>query len=334
MDKPSISVIIPTYNSGRFLAYCLESIKNQDYPKNKVEIIIADGGSSDKTIEIAKRYTKNIYKNRLKTGEAGKSVGAKKAKNEILAFIDSDNILEDGSWLQRMVEPFQDKKVVGTEPLYYSYRKQDSYINRYCALMGMNDPICFFYKNYDRYNHITKKWTGLNVKQQDKGNYILIEFDKKNIPTIGANGFLIKRKEFNQVMKGDYSFDIDIVYNLVNLKKSFFAKVKVGIIHLFCEDLGTFIRKQRRRINDYFYYQKKEMRSYSWKNNFGLFRFVISTLLIFPLLYQAFKGFLREPDSAWFFHPVACWITLFVYSTGYVKGKFNKLNIERKNWKQ
>ena len=89
---PSVSVVMPTLNSEKTLGKSLESIAEQDYPV-KIEIIVADGGSSDRTIEIARKHGARIFENKLKTGEAGKAVGARKAKGEILAFIDSDNIL-------------------------------------------------------------------------------------------------------------------------------------------------------------------------------------------------------------------------------------------------
>ena len=138
----TISIVIPTYNSEKTLTECLESINNQDYPGEKIEIIIADGGSTDKTLEIAKRYTGKIFFNPLRTGEAGKAVGIKHAKGEIVALIDSDNILPSKDCLRRMVEPFEDSEIAGSEPLYYTYRRGDGYITRYCALMGMNDPLC------------------------------------------------------------------------------------------------------------------------------------------------------------------------------------------------
>jgi glycosyltransferase involved in cell wall biosynthesis len=51
---PLVSVIIPTFNSEKQLPICLESIKNQTY--QNIEIIIADGFSTDKTVEIALHY--------------------------------------------------------------------------------------------------------------------------------------------------------------------------------------------------------------------------------------------------------------------------------------
>ena len=117
--NPSIFIITPTYNSAKTLTSCLDSIKNQDY-KGDIEIIIADGGSTDSTLEIAQKYTYKIYPNPLKTGEAGKAAGVKHAKNEIIALIDSDNILPLRDWLSSM-KNF--KKVLSNqgvlkEPLY------------------------------------------------------------------------------------------------------------------------------------------------------------------------------------------------------------------------
>lgn len=69
-DLPSISVVIPTYNSERTLTECLENILQQDYPRAKIEIIIADGGSRDRTLEIARKYkVDKIVRNPLRTGE-------------------------------------------------------------------------------------------------------------------------------------------------------------------------------------------------------------------------------------------------------------------------
>ena len=102
MISPSISIVIPTYNSARTLPACLESIREQDYPKKKIEIIIADAGSSDGTVEIARQFTDKIYPNPLKTGEAGKAVGARHATGEIIALIDSDNNLPEREWLLLM----------------------------------------------------------------------------------------------------------------------------------------------------------------------------------------------------------------------------------------
>ena len=318
---PSISVVIPTYNSEKFLLLCLQSINDQDYPKDKLEIIVVDGGSTDRTIDIAKGFgVTKILHNPLRTGEAGKALGVKAAKNEIIAFIDSDNILDRKDWFKCMVKPFQDEEIIGAEPLYYSYRKTDGYITRYCALIGMNDPLCLFLGNYDRYSYLTGKWTELNVKQEDKGSYLKVELSEKEIPTIGANGFLIRREILNVCSIGDYLFDIDVVYELVKQGYNKFAKLKVGIVHVFSDSISVFVKKQRRRIRDYSYYKRLGLRKYPWssvsKNK--LFKFVFYTVFTLPLLAQAVKGYIKKSDNAWLFHIVACWITLVVYIIGFI----------------
>lgn len=319
MDLPTIGIIIPTLNSAKTLGSCLDSILMQDYPKEKLEVIIADGGSTDGTMEVIKSKLSTInyqrLTNPLKTGEAGKAVGVKKAKNEIIALIDSDNILPQADWLKRMVEPFQDKEIVASEPLYYTYRKADPYITRYCALLGINDPICLFLGNYDRFCLLTGRWTEVPHKEEDNENYLKIEFpDPDSLPTIGANGFLIRRDVLQKQSIGDYLFDIDTIYDLSSCGCKI-AKVKTGIVHLYCNNISQFIRKQRRRIRDYNYYKKLGLRKFPWgkAKKIGIIKFFIFTILALPLLFQGLNGVFKKRDPAWFFHPIACWLTLLIY---------------------
>jgi len=332
MDLPKISVVMPTFNSEKTLALALDSITMQNYPTENVEIIIADGGSLDQTLKIARKYTDRIYSNPLKTGEAGKAVGVKHSKGEIIALIDSDNILPDRDWFIRMVEPFSDDTIVGSEPLYYTYREQDTLINRYCALIGMNDPFCIFAGNYDRFCLLTGTWTGASVKEIDSGNYLKIILDEKNIPTIGANGFLIKRDLLNKCKFDQYLFDIDIIYELITMDFRTYAKVKVGIVHLFSKDFTSFLRKQRRRIRDFTYYNKQNMRKYPWKSmkSGGLLKFVIYTITVVPLFLQVFRGYSKKKDIAWFIHLPSCWGTLLIYGLGILSEYLGVTGIEKR----
>jgi glycosyltransferase involved in cell wall biosynthesis len=52
----SVSVILATLNSGAILKKSLQSVRSQNYDQSKIEIIVADGGSTDETIEILKKY--------------------------------------------------------------------------------------------------------------------------------------------------------------------------------------------------------------------------------------------------------------------------------------
>ncbi len=335
---PSISVLMPTLNAASVLDRCLSSIAVQNYPKEKVEIVIADGGSTDRTLEIAKKYGARIFKNPLKTAEAGKATAFHQAKNELVALIDSDNILPDKGWFKRMGEPFLDKEIVGTEPWAYVSRPSDGFIDRYCSLMGMNDPLCYFLGNYDRLNLLSGKWTGLGLKTEDRGDWIKVYLKSPKIPTLGANGAVFRRKFLAESgLVGDYLFDIDILAKMAEKKPVAFAKVKTGMIHLYCgSNIGKFIRKQKRRIKDYLYHEKIGDRKYPWQQQrkIGLLKFVIACVTLLPLIYEAARGYLKKPDRAWIFHPPACWLTLWIYSWSYLQGFWKTEEISRKGWKQ
>ncbi|MCL4435509.1 MAG: glycosyltransferase family 2 protein [Thaumarchaeota archaeon] len=319
-NLPSISIVIPTYNSERTLGQCLDSIRRQNYSKNRIEIILIDGGSKDQTLLIAKKFGINkLLNNPLRTGEAGKAVGVKASTNEIILFQDSDNVLNEENWLKQMVNPFRNEDIVGVEPLHYTYRTQDSFVSRYCALLGMNDPLCLYMGNYDRYCYITGKWTELSIRTKDYNNYLLLELDDNNIPTIGANGFLVRANALKELQYEPYLFDVDIIYQLIKNQQNKFAKVKIGIVHLFANDITTFTRKTHRRIRDYLLYDRLGMRKYPWKRNrIGVLRFVLYTLIVVPIATDSIKGYKKMPDRAWFFHPLACWLTLLIYGIKFV----------------
>ena len=85
-----ISVIILTKNEEKNLKKCLESVKWCD------EIIIIDDNSTDKTIEIAKKYKVTIYPHPLNNNFSNqRNFGIFKAKNEWILFVDADEIVSD-----------------------------------------------------------------------------------------------------------------------------------------------------------------------------------------------------------------------------------------------
>ena len=130
----------------------------------------------------------------------------------------------------------------------------------------------------------------------------------------------------------DYLFDIDL---LSQLKKPFyFIKTKNSIIHSFCESsVKKFSQKQRRRLTDFYHFQSQ--RHYDWNKNQlkNKVVFIFHNVFISPLF--SLFAFTKKPDPAWFFHPLACWITLFIYTQVTIKHSFKTLKpINRKKWQQ
>jgi len=313
---PRVSVVIPTLNSGKTLAACLRSIAAQTLPRERYEVVLADAGSTDTTREIARACgVDKIVENPLKTGEAGKSAGIAASSGELIALVDSDNILPDADWLTRMIAPFADPKIVASEPIAYTVRKEDPALTRYFALLGMNDPICLFTRNYDRLSMVTGKWTGLEVPQQDRGDYLELTLSESVLPTIGANGFVFRRSLLEHVQWTPYFFDIDVMHQAVRAGFPHVAKVKTGIVHLYCARLSDFARKQQRRIRDFLYFAQEKQRTYPWdrQKKSGIVLFCLATVLVVPLIIQMARGYLRKPDRAWLYHLPVCGVTLLTY---------------------
>src|SRR5258708_5183438 len=117
---PTISIVIATFNSEKTLIKTLTSIKKQNYPKEKIEILLIDGGSTDKTISIAKKYKCKIIPNPKVEDIYAKHIGFLKANGHYLMFLDSDEVLENSLSLQIKYSVFkQNLHVRGVMPTGY-----------------------------------------------------------------------------------------------------------------------------------------------------------------------------------------------------------------------
>lgn len=117
-----VSVIITTYQEGKYIERALRSIKEQTY-KN-IEIIITDSCSTDNTVKIARKYTKNIIIKKTNIPE-GKNLGARHAHGDILVFIDADMIMEK-RWIEKCLKHIakNDAIVTNVKPLEMNFKSR------------------------------------------------------------------------------------------------------------------------------------------------------------------------------------------------------------------
>lgn len=99
--KPIVSIIIPTRNAETYLGQCLESINNQTF--RDFEVIIVDGQSTDKTLEVAQSLTNFHLIKQTGTGLAASwNQGIQASHGAYISFIDSDDWFEPNSLAQHM----------------------------------------------------------------------------------------------------------------------------------------------------------------------------------------------------------------------------------------
>jgi len=103
-----LSIIIPTLNEERYLPILLKEIKKQNFADD-LEIIVADAGSTDKTIEIAESFGCKVVPGGLPA--KGRNEGAKIAQGGIFLFTDADNIYLPENFLKNLLEEFEKRKL-------------------------------------------------------------------------------------------------------------------------------------------------------------------------------------------------------------------------------
>lgn len=105
MEKPKVSVIVPTYNSGATLEQCLGSIRHQNY--SQVEVILVDNLSTDATTTIAAQYEARIIP-RKSTPASARNLGITNSTGKYVFLVDSDQVLSP-SVIEECVEACEDK---------------------------------------------------------------------------------------------------------------------------------------------------------------------------------------------------------------------------------
>jgi len=135
-----LSIIIPALNEEKYLPLLLKAIKQQNFDGN-LEIIVADAGSQDRTIEIARDFGCKIVPGGLPA--KGRNEGAKVAKGNILLFMDADNIYLPTNFLEQLLEEFEKRKLdVASFPTCPQGNSLDKFI----------------YRNYNNWVNLTQRF--------------------------------------------------------------------------------------------------------------------------------------------------------------------------------
>jgi len=301
-NEKLVSFVVLTYNSEKYLQKCLDSILNQDY-KN-FEIIIVDGGSNDRTMEICRQYSANY--NNVKVFEypnssigMARQKGVEHSKGDFCAFIDSDCVLPSETWLKNMLDGFNKPEIVGTWVLG-AFSKSDPSLMRYSILSNPHRETVPELVGYENYIPIG---TGHTIIRKDK------------IFEVGG---------FKDIPGGE---DVDLTYELVKRGYKFRYIYGNEVYHYHVTSLKQKIRKMWRNVIG-------GLNSEAWTReyvNAKKMDAILGLTIIYPLFYGIFKT-IRSGDSAWLWHPVISFLKVIVGVAGVLYVKVIKLfNYRRVN---
>lgn len=288
MIWPKITIAIPTFNEERNIKKCLDSIFSQDYPENKLEVLIVDDDSTDQTIQIAKSYPVKILRNGQKHGEIGKMIGFRAASGKYFMYLDADVELISKGFLKQLVFPLENDQDIIASFTKEGAGLKSSPIERYLSFDALQRDGLY-------------QWLTPSVEStiiEIFPSYFLCEYRVDKIPPSGR--CLFRRKELWELTKGFEMFlELDFLKLLVIQNHRLFAFVPQAILyHHHVTSLKELLRKRKYNLNKvYFSHYKNKLYTWvDWKNPVQLAKLAIWVLyanLFFPSLflgmYKCFK---------------------------------------------
>jgi glycosyltransferase involved in cell wall biosynthesis len=243
----TLSIVIPIYNEERYLKACLDSIASQILPPD--EVIVVDNNSTDKSLEIAKRYkfVKIMHEPRQHQVYA-QVTGFNAAKGDIIGRIDADSVLPN-TWVETAISAFTDPKTV--------------------AITGPPIP-------YD----VPLKWLAITVFR----TYIFIAGAIAGHSLLWGANCAIRKSAWGNIkdqvlMRNDIWEDYDMSFCLRKVGKiSYIRKLK----------MGASFRAVYSSFSKYTDYQFRSVRTFYYRTNLfrlGLFTLLWSTtFLLYPVV--------------------------------------------------
>ena len=295
-NRPRISVIMPTLNAETILENCLASVARQNYPREQIEIILADAHSTDRTRDIAKKFGAIILDDNGKDMEEGKRLALRHATGEFVVFIDADNEITHADYFVLAVQALaQNPKALGLEAYYLASPKMSSFCAYLTALLHISDPVCWLMsanpKLITRDGEI-ERWT------LPDGTY--------SYP-LGANGFVYRRADLVSASANEKFQDTHVAMFLMkNGQREWLRLRGRGVHHYYIQTLWKFVQKRRRATVHFLRVQEET--PINWmkeKPPVPLWLAAIYCATFFGPLWHTLRGIFRAGDARWGWHLLA-----------------------------
>ncbi len=166
--EPKISLIIPAYNEEKVIGNVLRTIKESEYPKKKMEIIVVGDCSTDKTDKIIRKFIKDnpkfnikLLKDKHEGVGAARNLGWKNAKYDIITMLEADHEMTT-NYLHEIVKPMKNPKICGVDSTTLPINKSNiiAHLMWHRYYLGEKTTKIGFFKIFRR--EILKKLNGFN----------------------------------------------------------------------------------------------------------------------------------------------------------------------------
>lgn len=301
---PKISVVIFTYNDPNGIERALDSLKRQDYPKDKLEIVVIDNGSKDDSANVARRYTRHLWIDPSRDGPAMRARGIRRATGEYVYIVyEQDMEMVSTDFLKQLVRPLlEEKQLIASFTREYPHPSQPWAVRFIAYDSIQRDPLI---------QSLTPSIEDTVI--EDREDYKICYFGKRKVPPVTHMMF---RKAYlvdsgTWLQKRDY--DHDTVVKLVESGYHLFAYVPAaGIYHHHAKGLKHLLFKRLRNLrNHYFPYYKATKYSYLTSRTAALkiISAVIFANLLLPATIRGLIRFVKHRDWVLLMDPL---ITLVV----------------------
>lgn len=326
---PSVCICMISYNDAKVIKDALDSIFMQEYPVDKLSVIVVDGGSTDGTLDIIRKTPAQLLSRPdlkempYQRGELAMSI----PDAEILIALSADNRFLEKDAVRKLVTPFHDPEIAGAGTYRYGHRRSDPALCRYFALIGGGDPVAIALGTADRSPYDVEGWS-LRGTAQDCGTYYKLTFDPdpSRIPTLGFNGFAFRKAHLDKIGGIKYALHMEACVQLVKAGYKFAMTKDAHIVHLLGDNL---ISSLRRRIRWARLYSADNLpRTYHVfhpnKDGIRISLIALYFLTVFLPLGRSVKGYLRFRDPAWFLHPWVGLAFVYTYSIMFIQSLIDK----------
>jgi glycosyltransferase involved in cell wall biosynthesis len=295
-NHSQISVIIPTLNVEAILENCLASIARQNYPQEKIEIILADAHSTDRTREIAKKFGATVLDDDGKNMEEGKRLALQHATGEFIVFVDADNEITHADYIELAVKALAaNSQALGVESYYLPSPKMSSFCAYLTALLHISDPISWLMSA----NPV------LVARDGEVERWILP--DGTFSYPLGANGFVFRRADLKSVQANEKFQDTHVAMFLMKSGKREWLRIRGrGVHHYYIQTLWKFVQK-RRRATVHFLRVQEEM-PVNWmqeKPPVPLWLAAVYCVTFLGPAFHTLRGIFRDSDARWLWHLLA-----------------------------